>query len=66
MFYLECRCFILFVFDVLVVVIVICVFLGIIGFLEVFVIFMDDVFCMVMLMVFVFDLSSYKYVKNVW
>lgn len=63
---MECRSFILFVFDVLVVVIVICVFLGIIGFLEVFVIFMDDVFCMVMLMVFVFDLSSYKYVKNVW
>lgn len=63
---MECRSFILFVFDVLVVVIVICVFLGIKGFLEVFVIFMDDVFCMVMLMVFVFDLSSYKYVKNVW
>lgn len=63
---MECRSFILFVFDVLVVVIVICVFLGIMGFLEVFVIFMDDVFCMVMLMVFVFDLSSYKYVKNVW
>lgn len=63
---MECRSFILFVFDVLVVFIVICVFLGIKGFLEVFVIFMDDVFCMVMLMVFVFDLSSYKYVKNVW
>lgn len=63
---MECRSFILFVFDVLVVVIVICVFLGIMGFLEVFDIFMDDVFCMVMLMVFVFDLSSYKYVKNVW
>lgn len=63
---MECRSFILFVFDVLVVVIVICVFLGIMGFLEVFVIFMDDVFCMVMLMVFVFDLSSYKYLKNVW
>lgn len=63
---MERRSFILFVFDVLVVVIVICVFLGIMGFLEVFVIFMDDVFCMVMLMVFVFDLSSYKYVKNVW
>lgn len=63
---MECRSFILFVFDVLVVVIVICVFLGMMGFLEVFVIFMDDVFCMVMLMVFVFDLSSYKYVKNVW
>lgn len=63
---MECRSFILFVFDVLVVVIVICVFLGIMGFLEVCVIFMDDVFCMVMLMVFVFDLSSYKYVKNVW
>lgn len=63
---MERRSFILFVFDVLVVVIVICVFLGMMGFLEVFVIFMDDVFCMVMLMVFVFDLSSYKYVKNVW
>lgn len=63
---MERRSFILFVFDVLVVVMVICVFLGIMGFLEVFVIFMDDVFCMVMLMVFVFDLSSYKYLKNVW